>query len=254
MTKSYILIVEDDRITNDKIKSILQFNKFSFILQVVSYDEAIEAIDNYKIMFAFIDIELEGDRSGIDVALYCLKKSQFPYVLITAHFNEETMELSKLSRPYGFIAKPFNAERIISVLKILRHNYEHRLLDSNRYPVLSENAQPKKIKEALDYIHENIHKNIKTEDIANQVGWTRSHLSKVFSETLNYSLKEYIIKVKIESACLYLLNNNHKLSFVAEEFGFDNYVSFFNAFKKIKGLTPKKYVENKEKFKTTLHD
>ena len=80
------------------------------------------------------------------------------------------------------------------------------------------------------------------------MNWSRSHLSRTFSEELGYNLKDYIRKTKVELVCHSLMKKKVKLKFVAEEYGFDSYVSFVAAFKREKGVTPKKYLDNIEKY------
>lgn len=244
-----ILIVENDAITGTKIKNILYDNGYHNLLLAKNYYDAVHHLENKKVDLALLDIDLNSERSGIDLANKCLELSDFPYLFLTGYADEETIDMAKLTRPYGFITKPFSEKDIISCIKITLYNHKHRFVDSSRYPLLKKNDQPSQVKKAMDYIHENTSKNIRTEDIAKEVGWTRSHLSKVFSETLGHTLKEYLVRVKVESVCRYLRQNDHKLGHVADQFGFDSYVTFVNAFKKVKGITPKQYFANKEKFR-----
>ncbi len=248
METGHILIVEDDAITASRIRNILFDNDHQQTLYARNHDDALYFIKNKKISFAFIDIHLSSERSGIDVAYKCLEVAQFPYVFLTGLADNETINMAKLTRPYGYLTKPVEEQNLISTLEVALYNFEHRRIDIDRYPSINANAQPKQLKDALDYVHKNAHKNIKTTDVAKHVNWSRSHLSKTFNEELNYSLKDYIIKTKVELVCHSLNRKKVKLKFVAEEFGFDSYVTFVNAFKKVKGLTPTQYIANKEKF------
>lgn len=249
-----ILILENDTITATKLKNILYDKGYNNVIIAMNYYDAIYYIENKKIDFAFLDIDLNSKKSGIDVANKCLEISDFPYVFLTGYADDETIEIAKLTRPYGFIAKPFMEKDIISCLKVNLYNHKHRYIDSNRHQIINKNDQPIQVKKAIDYIHQNAKKNIKTETIANELGWTRSHLSKVFHKSLGYTLKEYLVRVKVETVCRYLSQNEHKLCDVAHQFGFDTYVTFVHSFKKIKGVTPKQYVANKVKFRPEINN
>ncbi|WP_204524650.1 AraC family transcriptional regulator [Litchfieldia alkalitelluris] len=54
--------------------------------------------------------------------------------------------------------------------------------------------------QAIQYARENTHKNITVADVADHVGFTRSHLSRKFKKELGIELSGFIRKCKLEEA------------------------------------------------------
>ena len=132
MELEYILIVEDDMITVSKIQNILSDHHYHKTLHARDYQDALHFISNDNIIFAFIDIDLGDERSGIDIAYRCLELGQFPYVFLSGFTDEDTINIAKLTRPYGFLSKPFEEKTLITTLEVTLHNYKHRKLDIDR--------------------------------------------------------------------------------------------------------------------------
>ena len=78
-------------------------------------------------------------------------------------------------------------ERILvkSLLLSQPHNYSHLLEDS-------QNSHPEFLKRALQFIHQNIHLDICSEDLERVAGVSKQKLSKAFRERLQRSFNSYI--------------------------------------------------------------
>ena len=77
--------------------------------------------------------------------------------------------------------------------------------------------------------------------MAAQAGLSPSHFSRLFKQTIGKSPYQFLMAYRIEQAKK-MLDNPHKLMMdIALCCGFSDQAHFSRVFKKIEGVTPKKY-------------
>ena len=100
----------------------------------------------------------------------------------------------------------------------------------------------KVVKTAMDYVHKHLTDAVTLDDIAENVGMSRSRLSTVFKATMGVTLWDYICEKRIELVMQKLERTPEKSMLeIALECGFNNTANFNKAFKKQTGRTPKEY-------------
>ena len=115
------------------------------------------------------------------------------------------------------------------------------LTDLGNYTSPGKNIKkaPKRlIKNAQEYIHNNIDKAINVENVAEECGVSREHLSRVFKEQLGELPSDYITKRRIRQACRFLVSSNLSSKEIAARVGYDSAVSFNRTFKRVTRMTP----------------
>ncbi|MCG2430611.1 LytR/AlgR family response regulator transcription factor [Aequorivita xiaoshiensis] len=122
MSKLKIYIVEDDPIIAITLESILQKNGYSVCGHADSVDEALAEIKSNKPDLVLVDIQLDGERDGVDLAedLDTLNK---PYLYLTSQTDPHTIKRVKQTRPLGYIVKPFTENGLRSNIEIAWNNY-----------------------------------------------------------------------------------------------------------------------------------
>ena len=105
------------------------------------------------------------------------------------------------------------------------------------------------IEKALKYIQYNYSSDIRVEDIASNVGLSRSHLHRIFVQNLSVSPNEFLIKFRINKACSLLKNSDLSINSIANSVGFNDPLYFSRVFKKIKGTPPSQYMMSQTKEK-----
>ena len=96
-------------------------------------------------------------------------------------------------------------------------------------------------KQVLEYIAANYGKNILLEDMAIQANLSASHFSRLFKQTIGQSPYQFLMSYRIEQAKKMLDNPNLLMIDIAMNCGFADQAHFSRVFKKIAGITPKKY-------------
>lgn len=117
-----IYIVEDEPLIVATIETAL---KKSGYVMVGDSDQAAEALREIKLFqpdLVLVDIRLEGEKSGIEVALE-LDKLKTPYFYLTSQTDPDTVEKVKNTHPLGYIVKPFTEAGLRSSVEVGWNNY-----------------------------------------------------------------------------------------------------------------------------------
>lgn len=95
---------------------------------------------------------------------------------------------------------------------------------------------------ALEFIEQNLEKNIKTSDVANACYCSKSTIEKIFRCINNISVHDYILRRKMASAAnLIITDTDMTLLDIALHFGYSSNESFMRAFERIWHCKPSEF-------------
>lgn len=97
----------------------------------------------------------------------------------------------------------------------------------------------------IDHIKNNYHRHISLEEIAGISYMSKTYLSTLFKKETGYSVSEYINDVRINQSQTLLLDSDLSIVEIARMCGFEDQSYFTKVFRKITGMTPKKYRESR---------
>lgn len=97
------------------------------------------------------------------------------------------------------------------------------------------------VQRSIDYIMENLSKDISVKDVADYVCFSPEYFSKLFKKETGENVKNYILRIKVDAAKDLLKNPNIPVSMVASELGYSNFSHFTQMFKKHENMTPSEY-------------
>ena len=124
MSKNVILVVEDNTIEAMDIKRILESGGYVISEIVPSGEDALKSISKSKPDLILMDIILKGDKSGIDTAEIIKNEHNIPVIYLTAHSDNFNFEKTKITDPYTYLMKPFNANDLIRTINIALNKNE----------------------------------------------------------------------------------------------------------------------------------
>lgn len=121
--KLKVLIVEDEPVIAENISIYLDNNDFE--VSAIAYDseEAFHQLKTNTPDAAILDINLESEQDGIDIAAYINKEIQIPFLFLTSYSDKNTLDKAKQVKPSGYIVKPFNEKTLLASLEIAISNF-----------------------------------------------------------------------------------------------------------------------------------
>ncbi len=96
------------------------------------------------------------------------------------------------------------------------------------------------IAEVLKYIHENINRKISVQELVARVPLSRRLLETRFKKSMETSIYDYVIRVRIERVTQ-LLDEGMSISEAASAAGFSDIKNLSRSFRQLKGITPSQY-------------
>ena len=129
---SKILVVEDERITAEDIKSGLECAGYNVPALVSSGEDAIEKAGKLKPDLVLMDIKLKGKMDGIEAAEQIKYLYNIPVIYLTAYSDEYTVQRAKITEPSGYIIKeetgllrkPFEESELHTAIEITLHRHK----------------------------------------------------------------------------------------------------------------------------------
>ncbi|MDB5023413.1 MAG: response regulator [Mucilaginibacter sp.] len=115
--KANILIVEDQFIEANNLKFILKKAGYFVCSIARSVSEALRIIEKENPDLVLLDIQLQGNLTGIDLARI-LKDKNIAFVFLSANSNKQILDAAKSTKPYGFLVKPFREKDVLVMLDV----------------------------------------------------------------------------------------------------------------------------------------
>jgi DNA-binding NarL/FixJ family response regulator len=111
--------VEDEPVIAENISMYL--DNADFEVSGIAYDstEANEQLQNNTPDAAILDVNLESEEDGIDIANRINQK----FLFLTSYSDKDTLQRAKAVKPSGYIVKPFNEKTLLASLEIAISNH-----------------------------------------------------------------------------------------------------------------------------------
>lgn len=135
MTGIRVLIIEDEPLIAKNIGMYLNNHDYEVAAFAYDVDEAMYQLKRQPPDFAIIDINLECDKDGIDIAHYINQHNFIPFIFLTSYSDKDTLDRAKKTNPSGFIVKPFNEKTLYATIEIALSN--HAIQANKHVPALS---------------------------------------------------------------------------------------------------------------------
>lgn len=120
----------------------------------------------------------------------------------------------------------------------LRNTLEHVISIIERQKNLTP---PLLISNALEFIRQNLHRDISRDETARHVGISPSHFSQILKERTGRSFTELLRQCRVDQACNLLRTTEQSLAQIADACGFCDQSYFTKVFQDVRGVTPKHF-------------
>lgn len=177
---------------------------------------------------SFLFYSLFPDENGYIKRLNLIKNCNFEFGTLFDKIYKEYK-----TRPSGCInlIRVYTAELIIKLMRKLEYGENMGLTTTQKE--IADNV--------IEYIKANYNISIKMEDISQKLFFNKNYIGKIFKRETGKPVTEYIREVRINEVCRQLTETESNISDIAVGCGYNDMKSFYEAFKKCTGLTPKEY-------------
>jgi DNA-binding NarL/FixJ family response regulator len=126
MSNIKVLIIEDEPLIAKNIAMYLSNNNFEVSAIAYDTDEAFYQLKKNAPDFAVIDINLDSEKDGIDIAEFINQNNYIPFIFLTSYSDKDTLDRAKKTNPAGFIVKPFNEQTLYTTIEIGLSNHANQ--------------------------------------------------------------------------------------------------------------------------------
>ena len=144
MAKTKVLVVEDEVNVASGIAMVLDKLGYDVSAIVKTGEEAIKQAREESPDAVLMDIMLSGQMDGIEAASIIKEELDIPVIFLTAHSEDQIIEMAKGVEPFGYIMKPFHEREIKASIEIglYKKKMERRLQQSEtKYRTIFESME-----------------------------------------------------------------------------------------------------------------
>jgi two-component system response regulator HydG len=124
--KAKILIVEDQYMEANNLEVMLKRADYQVCAIARSVSAAVKIIEKECPDLVLLDIQLNGKLNGIDLAKL-LSRKNIAFIYLSGNSKQQFLDAAKITRPYGFLAKPFREKDILIMLEVALYTHKENL-------------------------------------------------------------------------------------------------------------------------------
>jgi PAS domain S-box-containing protein/putative nucleotidyltransferase with HDIG domain len=118
MPKVKVLVVEDESLVARDIQNMLRSLSYEVLGVVASGEMALQKASKSAPDLVLMDIVLKGDIDGISAAEKLWEEFSIPVIYLTAYADETTFQRAKLTKPFGYLLKPFEERELQTTIEM----------------------------------------------------------------------------------------------------------------------------------------
>ena len=122
MSNVKILLLEDDILSAESLKCMLEDAGYQVVGVTASGDRAIELFQATDPDLIILDIRVKGAIDGVEVGRRINAIRPVPVIFLTA-YAEEFYEQAKIVHPAAFFSKPYNERDLVNAIDLALHNF-----------------------------------------------------------------------------------------------------------------------------------
>ena len=232
MFKKSLLLVDDDDVIRDVIKSALN-NEYRVF-------EASKYSDVMKFPFQSVDLAIIDyilpDRDGFEVLQSLRERNpSLPAIIITGWGDEDVIIRALRENATDYIKKPVNLrylrERVSDILGDEKRK-EHDALHSHKGEQLDSIAK---------HIQENYMGELTLDKLARLACMSRFNFCRAFKERFSQSFISYVNGIRLKNAGELLKDSRTSITEIAFSVGYRNSGHFNRVFKAVYKMSPREY-------------
>lgn len=128
-----ILVAEDNRLFANTVEMIVEELGYELIAIVDNATELLRLNAATEPDLILLDIQLVGEKDGIDIATQIADSERFvPVIFMTAFKDSETFQRAKKLNPFAYLIKPFDAMQLQRTIELAFYKQEQEILGNSQ--------------------------------------------------------------------------------------------------------------------------
>jgi len=132
---------------------------------------------------------------------------------------------------------------LYALLDLLAYSNEYELLGTRIMEGDHNDKETERINAIYTYAAKHFKRKISIDEIAGVAHLSANSFCRYFKNKTKKNFSHFLNEIRVEYACKKIRENQLQVTQVGYEAGFNNFVNFNNAFKKITGKTPTQYAK-----------
>lgn len=244
-----VVVAEDERLIAKSIKHNIERLNKAFSVIAIAYDgeEALRYVQTLLPDVVVTDIRMPG-IDGIE--LISLLSERYPSVkkiIISGHDDFLYVQSAIQNGATNYLLKPLNHEELKETLGKIEREYEMEKGEAfSRF--CPDKKDPQDIACLMkDYIFSNYSKPIDLSTIADELRFSPSYLTKIFTKYVGVSPNRFLKQHRMTIARQLLSDPTYAVKTVAEMVGIPDPFYFSKSFKQVWDITPSQFQKENEK-------
>jgi DNA-binding LytR/AlgR family response regulator len=123
MTDVQVMIVEDESIVAMDLSAGLEHDGYKVVGVADNYDDAVSLFKNNPVDILLMDINIHGEKDGIETATTLMNIRPVPLIYLTAFTDAATVARVKHTNPSAFLTKPYSIDNVRIAIDLALYNF-----------------------------------------------------------------------------------------------------------------------------------
>lgn len=111
-THKNILIIEDELLIAQDLSYLLEDLGFKCVGIAKNFERAIFLFNTHEVDLILCDINIEGEKDGIETAFELNKIKKTPIIYLSAYSDDDLISRTSDESTYGYLVKPYNERNL----------------------------------------------------------------------------------------------------------------------------------------------
>jgi DNA-binding NarL/FixJ family response regulator len=182
----HVLIIEDEVMIAEDLAETCRSYGYHVIEPAYAPGDALNKLKSEKVDLVLLDINLESNINGIEIASFINDQLQLPFIYLSSYSDPRTLTEARNTKPMAYITKPFKRADIYTTIEIALQNWG--LLNSKGFPTVTDinSCLLTKITSREYELLKEIHQGKSNQQVAEKLhislNTVKSHLKNVYSK------------------------------------------------------------------------
>lgn len=236
-----VLLVDDEKYIFKGLEAGIDWSSLNVteVFTAQSGEAALALIDEKLPDVVVTDIRMPG-MNGLELIQAAKAKyPNMPFIILSGYPDFAYAQKAMQYGVFRYLLKPFDLNELTECIRMAIATLSPATDDSLKEQIL--NSSNPTINAIIEFIDDNLEKELSVEMLSTSFGLTPNYLSALFKKETEEGIVEHITRLRMEKACDMLKNTDYKVQYICAAVGINDYFYFSKLFKRYMQMTPTGY-------------